>query len=153
MSINSEINKITFDLVSKLGDIAQNDVKTMLRLNGKYASGKLINSIIVGTSQTDKGIKLILKYEEYGKYVLSGRKPNSKMPPVSKIQEWCRYKGIPEGAAYAIARKIGKVGIKPFNFISPFMTLNKKIIAIIKYNKASFTEKLKTLIVQETKKK
>jgi hypothetical protein len=62
---------------------------------------------------------LTLSYPFYGKFVDEGRRPG-KMPPVKDIMEWTRLKGIPESAAYPIARKIGEKGTKGINFTEPF---------------------------------
>ena len=53
---------------------------------------------------------------DHYKWVDSGRGPG-KQPPLEKIAEWTIRKGIPEKAAFPIARKIGQEGIAP----SPFL--------------------------------
>jgi len=40
------------------------------------------------------------------------------MPPVDPIRKWCREKGIPEGAAFAIAKSIAENGIPPSDVIA-----------------------------------
>lgn len=57
---------------------------------------------------------------DYVKFVISGRKPNSKFPPVEAIAEWCNNKGIPSdnSTVYLISRAIALNGISPRDFIS-----------------------------------
>ena len=55
---------------------------------------------------------------EYSMFVEFGRKPG-KQPPLNVIYAWCKSKGIPLTAAFPIARKIGRTGIKakPFMYV------------------------------------
>ena len=46
-------------------------------------------------------------------YVEGGRKPNNTMPPIPAIREWVIAKGMRADAAFPVARKIAKRGIKP----------------------------------------
>lgn len=57
---------------------------------------------------------------EYAYWVDKGRKPNRKQPPTDAIRGWIRSSGlpIPEKAAFAIARNIGRFGIAPSRFLS-----------------------------------
>ena len=43
----------------------------------------------------------------------------SPLPPLDKITEWTRIKGLPEEAAYPIARKIAAVGIPAQPYLGP----------------------------------
>lgn len=60
--------------------------------------------------------KLELIMPDYAVFVEYGRKPG-KQPPLNAIYKWCESKGIPTGAAYPIARKIGKEGMEPKPFL------------------------------------
>lgn len=57
-----------------------------------------------------------LHIPSYLQIVETGRKPTSKNaqpgnpPMIRRIQQWCREKGIPEKAAWAIKKKIDKYG-------------------------------------------
>lgn len=92
----------------------------ILRKQDKIASGDLIRSLDTRVLKTGFGTSYTLKIlaEEYLKYVESGRKPNSKAPPIEPIKKWTREKGIPEGLAYPIAKSIGIKGIKPLDVIA-----------------------------------
>lgn len=46
------------------------------------------------------------------------------MPPLDNIRQWCRVRNIPEVAAYPIALKIAREGIRPTNFMST--TINRR---------------------------
>ena len=48
---------------------------------------------------------------EYASVMEWGRRPGSKMPPVTVIAEWLQRKGI-EASAFVVARSIGRRGIK-----------------------------------------
>lgn len=57
----------------------------------------------------------MLIFPDYVEYINSGRKPNSKMPPVDAIVTWARQKGIQtdNGTIWKIRRGIAENGIKP----------------------------------------
>lgn len=65
----------------------------------------------------------VLAYElvapDYSVFVDKGRK-NGKMPPLESIRKWCEGRNISSEAAFPIAAAIGRRGIKPTNFTSPF---------------------------------
>lgn len=96
------------------------EMAKILRKQDKIASGDLIRSLDTRVLKTGFGTSYTLKIlaEEYLKYVESGRKPNSKAPPIEPIKKWTREKGIPEGLAYPIAKSIGIKGIKPVDVIA-----------------------------------
>ena len=94
-------------------------VGEVLKKADKIASRELIRSLKymlfktgLGTSWT---IKMISAF--HMKYVESGRRAGAKPPPVAPIKQWIKDKGLglPEGAAYGVAKNIGKRGIKPLN--------------------------------------
>jgi len=106
------------------------EMKTRLIGAGKVASGALLNALGYeveqnSADQTVLSITIDPPANEYSYYVDKGRKPG-KMPPVENIQKWCKLKGIPEGAAFAIAKNIGKFGIPPTNFYTISVTRRAK---------------------------
>ncbi len=106
------------------------EMAAILRKQDKIASGDLIRSLDTRVLKTGFGTSYTLKIlaEEYLKYVESGRKPNSKAPPIEPIKKWTREKGIPEGLAYPIAKSIGIKGIKPLDVIAKaFDTVTRSI--------------------------
>ncbi len=106
------------------------EMAAILRKQDKIASGDLIRSLDTRVLKTGFGTSYTLKIlaEEYLKYVESGRKPNSKAPPIEPIKKWTRDKGIPEALAYPIAKSIGIKGIKPVDVIEKaFDTVTRSI--------------------------
>lgn len=109
----------------------------------KFASNKLINSIDFNSYVKNNIITLEIQYADHGKYVVSGRKRNSKQPPTHVIEQWIKLKRIPvtitgkrkgkptgkvkritkrnqeKTLAFVIARSIARDGIQPLNFLTP----------------------------------
>lgn len=56
-------------------------------------------------------------YSSYGPPVEFGSRPH--FPPVAAIREWAKRKGIPEEAAFPIARAIAERGTPPSPFLFP----------------------------------
>jgi len=84
----------------------------------KYATGKLQRSLQFKHYRNEDGnivIQLLSAKSdngyEYLKVVDGGRKPG-KYAPINALKKWARIKGMDEGAAYAINKKIFKEGIK-----------------------------------------
>ena len=84
----------------------------------KYATGKLQRSLQFKHYRNEEGdlvIELISAKSdngfEYLKVVDQGRKPG-KYVPIKALKKWARIKGMDEGAAYAINKKIFKEGIR-----------------------------------------
>ena len=118
-----QIYPLTYNLFDKYAQTVVADMKTNLAQNS--ASGKLLNSIRYKLIEGKDTISIAYLLEDYWRYVDEGRKPG-KQPPLSVIKKWTQLKGIPESAAYPIARKIGKVGIKPTWFFTKAVTKNEK---------------------------
>jgi hypothetical protein len=104
----------------------------------------LINSLQTKNITNTQEIKIItndqtqqLQIPSYLQIVEIGRKPTSKNaqpgnpPMIQRIQQWCRDKGIPDKAAWAIKKKIDKVGFpgKPGLLTDPLSddNINKKL--------------------------
>lgn len=95
------------------------EMRAKIKLNGSYASGWLYNSFKSKAMKRAGKYELEIDYVYYGLFVDKGRRPG-KQPPLDDIRQWCRLKGIPEDAAYPIARKIGERGYaaKPFSDVA-----------------------------------
>lgn len=91
------------------------EMVTRLRGHGKDATGNLIESLGYEVEETSSELVLSFVMADYGDYVDQGRRPGS-FPPVDRIREWCRVRGIPESAAYPISAAIARRGIPPTNF-------------------------------------
>ena len=102
------------------------------------ASGELARSTEFIIQFRGGIIEVLFISNDYYYYIDNGRKPG-KMPPIEAIKQWTRWKGIPEKAAWPIAKKIAKVGYKA-------RTLSPKITDImIKGTKEMLTEELEEL--------
>lgn len=85
-------------------------MKNIVKLNGAFATGNLYNSIKYKVyKDKNEQFHLDIDYVYYGLWIDQGRKPG-KQPRLQDIKDWCRIKGIPQEAAFPIARKIGKMG-------------------------------------------
>lgn len=102
--------------------------KSLLRRDGKKATGNLIKSVTplqisFGTGKYEGSVSLA----DYWKYVEYGRKKGGKFPPYAKILEWVRVKPVlprpvnglkpptEKQLAFLICRKIARDGIEPGN--------------------------------------
>jgi len=112
------------------GNQVENEILTRLHNFGKYASGKLYDSIGYNIKETDTKFTLTFVMEYYGQFVDKGIKPskyaNSKRKGrkggkskfIEALMKWCRIKGIPVNAAFPIRAKIWRDGIAPTNFFT-----------------------------------
>lgn len=108
----------------------------------KKASGDLINSVDYNVLETTNGVVLEILANDYLTYVDKGRRPNRKMPPVKKIEEWIKQRGLQgrdkkgrfikrKSFAFAIAKSIAKNGIKPTNVLKKTRQNLLKNVALI----------------------
>ena len=111
-----EYKKLKLSLKGYSKELVSNFIGELLSQN-KKATGKLIESIEFQFNDFITEIRVDFLAEDYAKWIELGRKPGT-FPPISKIKDWCKVKGIEEKAAYPIAKKIYKAGIKPVPFIS-----------------------------------
>jgi hypothetical protein len=106
--------------IRKLGVDMVNEIISVLESKDKVASGKLINSIKHEYRIDIDNIELLIKSEDYIKFLESGRRPG-KYVPIKALKEWVKFKGIPEKAIYPINHKIFKFGIKPVQILKPIV--------------------------------
>lgn len=133
------LDKEIKNILNQYGVKIVEKMKEELIQNDSIASSKLYNSLTYEVKKRVNEWILSFKSEDYAKYVESGRKPG-KFPPISKIKEWTKYKGIPEAAAYPIAVKIYQFGIRPRPFIRPaFNTYKDDLIKALVKNIKSET--------------
>lgn len=133
-TINNFIKKFGLDVVQSQ--------KRELQNKQSFATGRLLNSVNYRFRASLEKIIVEFVSLDYGKFVDEGRKPGS-YPPISKLKEWCRVKGLPEKSAFPIAKNIYKFGIKPKPWINkPFdknrQNFNVELIKI--YEKAIFND-------------
>jgi len=100
-----------------------------LKSMNKKASGRLINSLKSDLKILVNSITLELSMEDYGQYVVYGRKPGKYAPPKA-IEDWVKVKGIEsdpkkiKSTSFLINRKIYRFGIKPADFITNALSDN-----------------------------
>lgn len=111
------LNEIGAEIVEKY--------KQELLNQDKVVTGKLYNSIDYKLEISRDSIKLIFVAEDYYINVENGRQAGSKMPPISKIREWCQFKGILDKNAYIIARSISLKGIRAIPSLEEIRNINK----------------------------
>jgi hypothetical protein len=137
----SEFDKILNEYAATVVERAQSNLRIKRRVRGKIvnrvSSGNLLNSLIykIKVRYGKPTIDFTVDNDAAGQYadvIEFGRKPNSRMPPVSAIEKWIRMKPLKlrnrqgefikstesaiKAAAYNIARSIGKKGIEGINY-------------------------------------
>jgi len=136
----NEFDKILNEYAATVVERAQSNLRIKRRVRGKIvnrvSSGNLLNSLIYkikvryGKPTIDFTVKGAAG--QYADVIEFGRKPNSKMPPVSAIEKWIRMKPLKlrnrqgefikstesaiKSAAIAIAKSIGERGIQGINY-------------------------------------
>lgn len=102
--------------------------KSNLIRGRKNKPGTLLKSISYTIDR--RTLKIDFYYEDYGEFVESGRKPNSKFPPPPVIAKWAKERGIPQfrdkkgryisndSRTFLLSRSIAIKGIKKFPFFT-----------------------------------
>ena len=86
----------------------------------KIASGNLYNSIQSNFDPETQVLNIEMAY--YFFWVNRGRKPSDKLPPIEPIKRWAKLRGLPEGAAWGIAKNIQKFGYNGSQFFDTVAT-------------------------------
>jgi hypothetical protein len=90
------------------------DILNSLQSKGKNATGQTAQQIQIITDED----KALLQIPGYLQILETGRKPTSKNaspgnpPMIQRIADWCRAKGIPDKAIWAVKKSINKKGFK-----------------------------------------
>jgi hypothetical protein len=116
MNDDIKVNNSLLQLYDSIGENLKIKIIKILAAKNKVASGNLISSVEVLTGERNGTLFIDLFMEDYWYFINYGRRPG-KFPPLKKIIEWTRYKGIPESAAFPIARKIALEGFKGIFFL------------------------------------
>jgi hypothetical protein len=123
------------------------NAKSILLKNRKIASGRLVNSIRYNVNSQGK---ISFLYDQDGKWVSQGRKPNSRFPPPAPIARWIKEKGIKgrdqktgrfisdRSLTFLISRAIARDGIKPLPFMK--MAIQQSIKQLGKTLKTSLAK-------------
>lgn len=83
-------------------------------MGDKIASGNLYNSVEANFDPNTQVLSIEMAY--YWFWVNRGRKPSDKMPPIAPLKKWAKLKGLPESAAWGIAKNIQKFGYNGSQF-------------------------------------
>ena len=103
-------------LIENFGQNVITDMQDELSKNGSLATGNLYQSINYNYQSSIENILVNFISEDYATFVEQGRQAGT-YPPISKIMQWCEVKGLPDKAAFPIAKNIFKFGIKPKPFL------------------------------------
>jgi len=93
-------------------DSLKTDVIHSLQARGKYATGQTAQQITIEGDANSYQLNL----PAYIQALETGRSPTGKNaipgnpPMIDRIKQWCQAKGIPDKAAWAIKKSIGKKG-------------------------------------------
>jgi hypothetical protein len=126
----NDIGQVSYNtLVQWASNVTAQAKANILRKN-KVATGNLYKSI---TFDVLPDGTVNFYYDDAGDFVESGRRKGARFPPMSKIAQWIKVKGLAQwrnkkgryisrdAQTFLIARGISKNGIKPFPFFSdPF---------------------------------
>ena len=108
-----KLNEIVAELIQ------ETLIQNLLAIDPDLSTSDLVKNI----KSTPVGYSVEVFMPSYAIYVEKGRRPGVKAPPVRVIIEWIRKKRIPlrggriNAVAYAIARSIGRFGIRAKPFI------------------------------------
>lgn len=105
---------MTNDHLTQFLESLKTDVLHSMQAKGKMASGQTAQQITI-TTEDDKAQ---LQLPGYMQLLETGRAPTGpnalpgNPPMIDRIKQWCRAKGIPDKAAWAIKKSIDKHGYK-----------------------------------------
>ncbi len=104
------MRKTRGEVARKAGPILLREVKdrTPYALPG---TSTLHRSIAMEVNER-KGWARAYSNVKYAVWVEGGRRPGARPPPASALSGWVRRAGLPPGAAFAVARAIGRRGIR-----------------------------------------
>lgn len=113
---------MTAELISILktaGQSAVQQIKNNMAATGTNATGKSSASLRFEVVQDGEQTILRVLGKEFFAVVETGRKPTPQYTKpsrefVASIRQWAKAKGLPEGAAYGIAKSIHKKGTDLF---------------------------------------
>jgi hypothetical protein len=102
------------DQLIQLLELLKTDVVNSMQANGKDATGQTAKQLTI----VEGGNGVQLQLPGYMQLLETGRGPTSPTavesnpPMIERIQQWCKAKGIPDKAAWAIKKSIDKKGFK-----------------------------------------
>ena len=121
-----ELNKDLVKVTTKWKKKTLTEMKNILRRNGKGDSRLIKNIDILISIKSDGKLSITSALPSYSIYVDRGRKKNSTPPPIRPIMEWIKRYKIDRNP-YAVARNIGKNGIKATYFMKPLSNIDQLV--------------------------
>lgn len=117
-------NKL-YQTLSRWAKLKEGEMKSILARN-KMGRSNIYKQIKLKILRKNGSFEVTTQLPMYAIYVDKGRRPG-KQPPLNIIKAWCKRKVISQGAAFPIARKIGKKGLPATNFMDPLRQLKELI--------------------------
>lgn len=106
------------EIVNEQGNELVNNIRGNLASTGTNATGKTSQSLRFEISSEGTKTKLQLFGRPFFNSVRDGRKPTPNQKPsrefIENLKPWAQARGINEGAVWAIATKINKLGTNLF---------------------------------------
>lgn len=135
--------------------------KSILKSEGKYATGELVNSIDCIAEIQGKWVIISYLVADHWKYIENGRRAGAKMPPIDAIEKWIQIKNIvpkTDGTkapstrqlAFVIARSIAENGIPATKAMARSIESSQSIIDDISGHLADQIQKYIDKQVQES---
>jgi hypothetical protein len=143
---------MTNDQIIHLLETLKTDVLNSLQANGSGVGGQAAKQITITTD----GNTAQLQLPGYLQLLETGRGPTLKdavagnPPMIQRIQQWCKEKGIPDKAAWAIKKSIDKKGFKgkPGILSGPLGNdnINMRLNAIMESIAAALNEEVLSMV-------
>lgn len=130
--------------IKEIGEFILLQAQKIIKLNGAYKSGRLLNSLKIKTKETELGLEInITTNVPYAKYIDMGtyqwkNQQQVKEPVIRK------YEAIPSSNAYPF----NKEGIEPIHFTD---TTNFKLQELIPVIQEMYSKKVASIILQDFK--
>lgn len=122
-------------VLEQLAKKYEQSYKDKLDVHNKNASSKLSDSVVGSVVYNQNHYEIVLTLESYWKYIDSGRKPGSKMPPPNEILKWIKVRGIQpinkslsqKDLSFIISKSIAKKGIKANPIMQTLIDENQEV--------------------------
>jgi hypothetical protein len=106
------LNEANLETAQTILDEARNNVKQL----DAFDTGALFNSLQLNVSP--KGLSVtVFSTSKHAPFIEFGTAPH--WPPMAPIRAWCARKGLPESAAFLVARAISERGTPERPFLTP----------------------------------
>lgn len=108
------MGKANLETAREIRDLARRNVKTL----DAYDTHTLHDGIKTVNGRKAHGLEVrVESTAPHSPYIEFGTAPH--FPPLAPIRAWCARKGLPESAAFPIAKKISEVGTPERPFLYP----------------------------------